>query len=102
MPPRLTTQQVKDLFADYGYIVPNDFIYRNNKQCMNSKGQGRRKAPLPFHCQNATPDSSFCTFPSARNPRLHQALLPAVSPVILDEEYSLSLPAAPFRTVRRP
>ena len=32
MPPRLTTQQVKDLFADYGYIVPNDFIYRNNKQ----------------------------------------------------------------------
>ena len=32
MPPRLTTQQVKDLFADYGYIVPNDFVYRNNKQ----------------------------------------------------------------------
>ena len=32
MPKRLTTQQVKDLFADYGYIVPNDFVYQNNKQ----------------------------------------------------------------------
>ena len=32
MPPRLTTKEVKDLFYEYGYIVPDDFIYRNNKQ----------------------------------------------------------------------
>ena len=32
MPRRLTTRQVKDLFAEYGYIVPDDFVYRNNKQ----------------------------------------------------------------------
>ena len=32
MPRRLTTQQVKDLFADHGYLVPDNFVYRNNKQ----------------------------------------------------------------------
>ena len=32
MPRRLTTQQVKDLFAEYGYLVPDNFVYRNNKQ----------------------------------------------------------------------
>ena len=32
MPKRFTTKEVKDLFADYGYIVPNDFVYRNSKQ----------------------------------------------------------------------
>ena len=32
MPPRLSTQQVKDMFADYGYIVPQNFVYRNSKQ----------------------------------------------------------------------
>ena len=32
MPKKLTTKEVKDLFYEYGYIVPDDFIYRNNKQ----------------------------------------------------------------------
>lgn len=31
MPPRLTTQEVKDLFSEYGYQVPANFVYRNNK-----------------------------------------------------------------------
>ena len=31
MPPRYTTNQVKDLFADYGYVVPQNFVYHNNK-----------------------------------------------------------------------
>ena len=29
---RLTQQQVKDLFEKYGYILPDNFQYRNNKQ----------------------------------------------------------------------
>ena len=32
MPKKLTTKQVKDLFSKYGYIVPDGFVYRNNKQ----------------------------------------------------------------------
>ena len=32
MPKKLTTKEVKDLFYEYGYILPSDFIYRNNKQ----------------------------------------------------------------------
>ena len=32
MPKKLTTKEVKDLFYEYGYIVPDDFVYENNKQ----------------------------------------------------------------------
>ena len=32
MPKKLTTKQVKDLFSKYGYIVPDGFVYTNNKQ----------------------------------------------------------------------
>ena len=32
MPKRLTTKEVKDLFYEYGYIVPDDFVYINSKQ----------------------------------------------------------------------
>ena len=32
MPKRLTTLQVKEMFSKYGYIVPDGFVYRNNKQ----------------------------------------------------------------------
>ena len=32
MPPRLNQADVKALFAKYGYIVPDNFTYRNNKQ----------------------------------------------------------------------
>ena len=32
MPKKLSTQQVKDLFTKYGYKVPQNFVYKNNKQ----------------------------------------------------------------------
>ncbi len=32
MPKKLTTKQIKDLFSKYGYIVPDGFVYTNNKQ----------------------------------------------------------------------
>ena len=32
MPKKFTTQQIKDLLADYGYIAPDNFVYRNNRQ----------------------------------------------------------------------
>ena len=31
MPPKLSQQAVSDLFAEYGYQVPQNFVYRNNK-----------------------------------------------------------------------
>lgn len=31
MPKRLNQEEVKDLFQKYGYTLPNDFVYRNNK-----------------------------------------------------------------------
>jgi hypothetical protein len=32
MPKCLTTQEVKDLFNEYGYVVSDDFVYVNSKQ----------------------------------------------------------------------